>query len=101
MMDWADIRIESRSLIGPKFVESIHAVEMKEDWSGCRSIPRAMRRMKQGHMQRMKVVAKPCAFLVGNDMFIHPTLLKEIRHQTATRIQFEADRIFRSAFYGV
>ncbi len=65
-----------------RFVETLTAVEMVEDWSKCRSIPRAMRRRKQGHKQHDKMFAKPCAYKIDGVIHIHPALYAELRLHT-------------------
>ncbi len=64
---------------GMKIIETLSAYETVEDWSGCRSIPRAIRRAKRGKKQRMIVRAKPKAFMLGGVIYAHPDIVAQLR----------------------
>jgi len=71
------------TLNGLNVVETLAMVDHVEDWSGCRSPSRALRRRKQGHPQRVVVRAVPKkeAVQIGNTLYMHPTLAAELRRQ--------------------
>lgn len=62
-------------------IESHAAYDSIEDWSGCRSISRAIRRAKLGHKQRMVIHTKPKAFMINGVMYAHPVIIAELRKQ--------------------
>lgn len=73
--DWSRARYE---LDAVPIVETSLAGTMVEDWSGCRSPSRAMRRAGQGHRQRNKMVFKPGSFEIGGTIYVHPVVMKQI-----------------------
>ena len=53
-------------MVGPDFflnglpvIARHNMTDTVEDWSGCRSVSRAMRRAKQGHKQRVRYIEVP------------------------------------------
>lgn len=72
-------------LSGLKIVVSPHLTKFVEDWSDCRSRARAERRQRQGHKQRVKMVARePEAYRMGDTIFVGPEtykrMMKDTRH---------------------
>lgn len=61
-------------IAGLKIVVSPHLTKYVEDWSDCRSRPRAERRRRQGHKQRVKLVLRdgPEAYQVADTLFVGP-----------------------------
>lgn len=76
----------------PYALGSLHIMEDSslldaiQDWSGCRSIPRAMRRIKK-HPQRMKIIYRPKTeiFRNGSMLVMHPATAARLRAETARR----------------
>ncbi len=71
-------------IAGLKIVVSPHLTKYVEDWSGCRSRARAERRRRQGHKQRVKLIARePEAYRMGDTIIVGPEtyarLMGEIR----------------------
>lgn len=66
---------------GMRIIETSEAYDPILDWSGCRSIPRAIRRAARGIPQRTVVRAKPKAFMLGGVMYAHPAIVAELRKQ--------------------
>lgn len=93
---WSKIAKSIRSIDAVEFVETIHATEEYEDWSGCRSIPRAKRRHKQGIRTAMRVRRKPACYKADGKMFIRPELARALRKRLSDQI----DRDLYSAFTG-
>ena len=91
------MRLGILSMSGFQMVETISAVERVQDWSGCRSVSRAMRRHKQGHKTRMKQWDKPAAYRSGNVIYIHPQMARELRQELATQANDMVDAMAYAA----
>ena len=61
---------------GPIFRPDPNMIEKYDDWSGCRSIPRAKRRHAQGIRTRMRVKWRPRKDAItidgGRTYYLHP-----------------------------
>jgi hypothetical protein len=70
---------------GLKIVESIHLTVPYEDWSEVRSPSRAIRRMRQGHRQRVRYlqVPDPNAYRIGDTVHMHPETARQLRRMIA------------------
>lgn len=85
-----DIRLVQTTVAGLGAVtvrQSIHATREVEDWSRCRSRSRAERRLKQGHCQNMRVVRRPAAMQIGNEIIVHPEIMSRIRERMDQEMQ--------------
>ncbi len=81
--------IMARIDAGPSLVESLHAVERAEDWSRVRSPGRARRR-RHKHRQNIRGYYKPAAIRIGNKIYVHPEIMKQVR---ALATQAHDDRL--------
>lgn len=76
---------------GPSFMAGmlIHEVpdmvDWHEDWSQVRSPSRAARRLKRGFPQRIRRWSTPMksALALGNKLFMHPVMARELRDRIA------------------
>lgn len=71
-------------MIGVRIIESWEISKMVEDWSEVRSPSRAVRRLRQGHKQRvkrMKVPADPIYDKQRNIIYAHPEHARILRQQ--------------------
>lgn len=66
-------------LLGMAVYESKYAVEHIQDWSGCRSKARAMRRHAIGIKTRMVERDIPTAFMIGGKLHAHPEIISLIK----------------------
>lgn len=71
------------SFTGIEIVESVHATELVQDWSECRSPSRSKRRHRQGIRTRLKEYRKPACYMMGDVMVAHPEFIKEMRKKLA------------------
>lgn len=95
-----EVSIRSISPIGgTMFVETLHAVDRREDWSACRSIPRAIRRQKQGHKQRMVISEKPLAFMINGVLHVHPEIKRQIVYQLGNSMERQIEKDLYSAMF--
>lgn len=71
--------VERVVIAGMQIVESLLMVEPYIDWSQCRSRPRAERRLRQGHPQRVRHLQRPRKDCVrmGDKIVMHPETAKE------------------------
>ena len=77
------------------FIESEYVTERVVDWSACRSPSRARRRERMGHKQRVVRFDKPACYQAGDNYYIHPKLLREMKARMAKRIEKTiTDQIF-------
>jgi len=71
---------------GLKIVLSPHLTNFVEDWSDCRSRSRAERRRRQGHKQRVKLIARePEAFRMGDTVFVDPETYARLMKEPESR----------------
>lgn len=91
---WSQVRYE---LAAVPVVETVIAGKFVEDWSGCRSPSRAMRRAGQGHKQHNKMVFKPGYFQIGDTLYVHPVVMKQLSDLLSKRM----DDMMRDAILGV
>lgn len=87
IISWNQIKTSVRPIDEVEFVETIYATKEYEDWSGCRSVPRAKRRHKQGIKTAMRVRRKPACYKMDGKMFIHPDLLQAMKKRVSDRIE--------------
>lgn len=66
-------------LLGMAVYESKYAVKHIQDWSGCRSKARAMRRHAKGIKTRMVERDIPTAFMVGGKLHAHSEIISLIK----------------------
>lgn len=70
---------------GVKIIEDRNMTDPEEDWSGCRSIPRAKRRHAKGIRTRMRIMQVPkkeaYAMHGGRTLVMHPELARIMRDQ--------------------
>jgi hypothetical protein len=72
--------IEAGIMYGMKVIESRYATRHIQDWSGCRSIPRAKRRHARGIKTRMVERDIPGAYMVGGkEIHAHPEIISLIK----------------------
>jgi hypothetical protein len=68
---------------GVRIIETLHMVDMVEDWSRVRSPGRARRRRKYGYPQniRMRAVPKPDGISTdgGRTVYMHPETARLLR----------------------
>lgn len=83
---FADYRFTSE-FSGVPIIESPFATRRVEDWSGCRSIPRAKRRHAKGKRTRMRIIEKPACFQMDGKFYMHPEFRRELERQLADRIE--------------
>lgn len=69
------------SMFGLNVVANEQCYREEFDWSVCRSPSRAKRRHAQGIRTRVKISHKPVAYLQGNTLHAHPTLVAEMRKE--------------------
>ena len=71
------------AFLGTRIIESPFMVDTVEDWSGCRSIPRAKRRHAKGIRTRMRLIEVPkkCAYAMdqGRTLVMHPEMARLLR----------------------
>jgi len=91
------VAVTKRELTAPRIVETTAALE--EDFSQCRSPARAKRRKKKGHPQRIRLV--PSSYRVGNTLFIHPEMARQIKDAAAASLEKSVDRMLFDTFMGV
>ena len=68
---------------GMPIKESIHATELVQDWSKCRSPSRAKRRHAKGIRTRLVEYRKPAGYMVGGTLIAHPEFIKELKRHTS------------------
>lgn len=73
--------------MGYRVIMSDALTKSVEDWSGCRSPSRAMRRRRQGHPQHVVTRQVPSreVLVTGDVMLVHPAMWHEVR----TRLKSE------------
>jgi len=69
-----------------RIIEDHNLVDSTEDWSRVRSPSRALRRMKMGHKQNVRIVSKPkmSAYSLdgGRTLIMHPAMAAALRAAT-------------------
>lgn len=82
---------------GSSFVETLQAVRVEEDWSGCRSPSRAKRRHAMGIRTRMVRRERPSCYFVEalNCYYIHPKMMKGFKE----RLGYDLKRNQESSLY--
>ena len=99
-MNHVNINLGLGEPFGVRVIESLVMTESVEDWSRVRSPSRAMRRLRRGHRQNVRIVqeARRDAIMAdgGRTMVIHPVLAAQIRNQLSERV----DRIAREVMMG-
>ena len=73
------MKMNNYLLYGMKVFESQYATKRIQDWSGCRSKARAMRRHAKGIKTRMVERDVPTAYMVGGNMHAHPNVIQLIQ----------------------
>lgn len=92
------VKREVRVPAGPTVIrEDRYLVDHVEDWSEVRSPGRARRRRRQGHPQRIRIVAVPRreVLVIEGVMYAHPVVVAEIAaklRDTGQRLQRDIDR---------
>lgn len=87
IIGWNKIVTSVQPINPVQFIETIYATEEYEDWSGCRSIPRARRRHKQGIQTAMRIRRKPACYQADGKMFIHPDLMRAMKKRLSDRVE--------------
>lgn len=82
---------------GLDLVESIHATELVQDWSGCRSPSRARRRHARGIKTQLKEFRKPACYRMGGILYAHPEFIRHL----GERMQRDVDNRLFAAFNGI
>jgi hypothetical protein len=90
----------SGSFLGVRIVESPLMVDTVEDWSGCRSIPRAKRRHARGIKTAMRLISVPkknaYAMDNGRTLVMHPEMARQMRAEAAKDAeQLASERFLR------
>lgn len=65
--------------LGIHIIESKYATKMVQDWSGCRSVPRAKRRHAKGIKTRMVEKEVPAFFMIDRKIVEHPLVVQKLK----------------------
>ena len=86
----------------PTFKMNECMTEDYEDWSGCRSIPRAKRRRKQGHRQNVVTRTRPSSEFWhdknSNTIYCHPETYNKM-HEHINRALQKTQKKVENDFY--
>ena len=64
--------------LGMRVISSKYCFTEKQDWLGCRSIPRAKRRHARGIKTRMVIREIPTVNIINGKMYAHPSVISAI-----------------------
>lgn len=92
--------VTKHTYMGLQIVESLNATTLEQDWSRCRSPSRSRRRHMRGIRTRLIEVRKPACYQLGNVLYMHPDMLKQVKERTAQSMTNSIESRLVSAFYG-
>ena len=92
-------------MFGVRIVEDASMVDVVgEDWSGCRSISRALRRAKRGHRQNVKPLTRPKPEILHlqaqNVLVMHPVTAAKLRGKLADEVRKDHEHALLGALMG-